>query len=167
MPISRSLHFPDLIYDRAHRSETSNRCTGLFGDILESRRPGQQAHLLPPLVAVHPPGAAWTQLMVDMVDAARLHPRCDGLPREGHRRFLQQIIDAELLSLNNDNTYHISGGNGYTDELPAPGFDPASACARATCGPAPNRKSWRPVSPRDACASSPCSTRSPCWSPSA
>ena len=29
-----------------------------------------------------------------------------------------------LLSLNNDSTYHNSGGNGYTDELPTPGFDP-------------------------------------------
>jgi hypothetical protein len=29
-----------------------------------------------------------------------------------------------LLSLNNDNTYQNTGGNGYTDELPAQGFDP-------------------------------------------
>ena len=26
--------------------------------------------------------------------------------------------------MNNDSTYHNSGGNGYTDALPAPGFDP-------------------------------------------
>jgi hypothetical protein len=30
----------------------------------------------------------------------------------------------DLLSLNNDNTYHSSGGVGYMDQLPAPGFDP-------------------------------------------
>jgi hypothetical protein len=34
------------------------------------------------------------------------------------------MIDLNLLSLNNDNTYHSSGGNGYTDQLPAAGFDP-------------------------------------------
>ena len=43
---------------------------------------------------------------------------------EGHRRLVQQYIDLNLLSLNNDDTYHSSGGNGYTDDLPAPGFDP-------------------------------------------
>jgi hypothetical protein len=43
---------------------------------------------------------------------------------EGHRRILQQYVDQNLLSLNNDNTYHSSGGNGYTSELPKPSFDP-------------------------------------------
>ena len=36
-----------------------------------------------------------------------------------------QYVDQNLLSLNNDNTYQNSGGNGFTDELPKPGFDPA------------------------------------------
>jgi hypothetical protein len=44
---------------------------------------------------------------------------------EGHHRLVRQYVEQNLLSLNNDNTYHSSGGNGYTDELPAPGFDPA------------------------------------------
>jgi hypothetical protein len=48
-----------------------------------------------------------------------------GLLAEGHRRLVQQYVKLNLLSLNNDGTYHSSGGVGYTDELPAPGFDPA------------------------------------------
>ena len=43
---------------------------------------------------------------------------------EGHRRLLQQYVELNLLSLNNDDTYHSSGGVGYTDELPKPDFDP-------------------------------------------
>jgi len=43
---------------------------------------------------------------------------------EGHKRLVQQYIDHNLLSLNNDDTYHSSGGNGYTEGLPAEGFDP-------------------------------------------
>jgi hypothetical protein len=43
----------------------------------------------------------------------------------GHHRQRQQLIEMNLLSLNNDSTYHSSGGNGYSDELPAPGFDPS------------------------------------------
>jgi hypothetical protein len=37
---------------------------------------------------------------------------------------VQQYVDQNLLSLNNDGTYHSSGGNGYIDTLPAPGFHP-------------------------------------------
>jgi len=43
---------------------------------------------------------------------------------EGHKRIVKQYVDMNLLSLNNDSTYHNSGGNGYNDELPKPGFDP-------------------------------------------
>ena len=42
---------------------------------------------------------------------------------EGNRRLIEQYEALNLLSLNNDGTYHSSGGVGYTDELPAPGFD--------------------------------------------
>ena len=43
---------------------------------------------------------------------------------EGERRRIRVLVDNTLLSLNTDSTYHSSGGNGYTDELPAAGFDP-------------------------------------------
>jgi hypothetical protein len=33
-------------------------------------------------------------------------------------------MDQNLLSMNNDSTYNNSGGNSYTDELPAGGFNP-------------------------------------------
>jgi hypothetical protein len=42
---------------------------------------------------------------------------------EGHRRVLQQYIDQNLLSLNNDGTYQNPGGNGYIDDLPRPDAD--------------------------------------------
>jgi len=35
-----------------------------------------------------------------------------------------EYIDLNLLSLNNDDTYHSSGGVGYTDELPKPDYNP-------------------------------------------
>jgi hypothetical protein len=42
----------------------------------------------------------------------------------GYHKWLDQLEEMNLLSLNNDNTYQATGGNGYTTELPAPGFDP-------------------------------------------
>jgi hypothetical protein len=37
----------------------------------------------------------------------------------------RQLVEQNLYDLNNDNSYHASGGNGFTDELPAPGFNPS------------------------------------------
>jgi hypothetical protein len=63
--------------------------------------------------------------MMDMVlQPAMLHDAMAFL-EEGCRRMVQQYVDLNLLSLNNDGTYHSSGGNGYTDELPRADADPA------------------------------------------
>jgi len=43
---------------------------------------------------------------------------------EGLVNLWQQYEKLGLLSLNNEDDYHSSGGIGYTDELPADGFDP-------------------------------------------
>ncbi len=42
----------------------------------------------------------------------------------GFEHLVDQYETLNLFSLNNDGTYHSSGGVGYTDELPAAGFDP-------------------------------------------
>jgi hypothetical protein len=44
---------------------------------------------------------------------------------EGHRRLVHEYVERDLLDLNNDNTYHSSGGRGWTDRLPPADFDPA------------------------------------------
>jgi hypothetical protein len=76
-------------------------------------------------------GMTWTlvnlrglsQVMYDMVDhPAELH-RLMAFLRDGHLARLDYLERSGLLSLNNDGTYVGSGGFGWTDELPAPGFD--------------------------------------------
>jgi hypothetical protein len=42
---------------------------------------------------------------------------------EGNRKLVQQYCDMKLLSLNNEGTYHSSGGIGYSNELPKAGYD--------------------------------------------
>ncbi len=61
-------------------------------------------------------------MMLDMYDQPGLFHDTMTFLEEGHHRILQQYIDQNLLSPNNDGTYHNSGGVGYTDELPQPGF---------------------------------------------
>lgn len=43
---------------------------------------------------------------------------------EGFKSILRQYEKYNFISLNNDETFHYTGGVGYSDELPAPGFDP-------------------------------------------
>jgi len=61
-------------------------------------------------------------MFLDMVDAPEYMHELLAFLAAGQRGILRQLIAANLLSLNNDSTYHSSGGVGYSDELPAPGF---------------------------------------------
>jgi hypothetical protein len=42
---------------------------------------------------------------------------------EAHEGILRQLEEQDLLDLNNDDSYHSSGGKGWTRELPAAGYD--------------------------------------------
>jgi hypothetical protein len=64
------------------------------------------------------------ETMLDIYDQPQMLHDSMALLERGHRRILQQYIEQNLLSLNNNGTYHSSGGNGCTDELPQPEFDP-------------------------------------------
>lgn len=43
---------------------------------------------------------------------------------EGAKSMMLQYEEQNLISLNNDRTFHYTGGVGYTDQLPQPDFDP-------------------------------------------
>ena len=119
----KKLCFPEIVYDKEATEQELAQAQDLFGDILDIKLKGV-AHISYHLMSQY---TGWRGLKPMMVDMYR-HPQMlhDALAflEEGHRRILQQYVDKNLLSLNNDGTYHSSGGNGYTNELPKPGFDP-------------------------------------------
>jgi hypothetical protein len=47
---------------------------------------------------------------------------------DGMKSMLRQYEEQNLISLNNDCTFHYTGGVGYTDDLPSHGFDPDHVC---------------------------------------
>lgn len=96
----------------------------LFGDLLVIKLKGI-THLSFHLMAQYCGWRGLEQAMWDMCDNPEMLHEAMARLEAGHHRLVQQYIDLNLLSLNNDNSYHSSGGVGYTDELPAPGFDPA------------------------------------------
>jgi hypothetical protein len=116
------LRHPDLRYDEAATRQNAEQMHDLFGDLLTIRRKGV-AHISYHLAAQYIYLRGLNNLLMDMSDAPDFVHEMMAFFEAGHHRLRQQMIDLNLLSLNNDSTYHSSGGNGYTDELPAPGFD--------------------------------------------
>lgn len=119
----KKLHYPELIYDEKATKENLERMHDLFGDIL-TIRPKGRAHISYHLASQYIYLRGLEEFLTDMVDAPDFVHELMAFFEAGHHRQRQQLIEMNLLSLNNDSTYHSSGGNGYTDELPAPGFDP-------------------------------------------
>jgi hypothetical protein len=142
----RKLHFPEVVYDERTTCENLTRMQELFGDILTVRLQGK-AHISYHLSAQYLDLRGLELMFADMVEAPDFVHQVMAFLEEGHRRILRQWIDLNLLSLNNDNTYHSSGGNGFTDELPAPGFDPAHVRPVDQWASAESQE-MAPVSPR-------------------
>lgn len=119
----RKLRFPEIAVDEEASARMLEDALDLFGDILCVKQKAV-SHVSFHLMNHYTGLRGLEETMTDMVDnPGWLHDAMEFLT-EGNLRLVRQYQDLGLLCLNNDNTYHSSGGNGYTDELPAPGFDP-------------------------------------------
>jgi len=120
----KRLRFPEIVYDEEATERELARAQELFGDILDVRLKGM-THISYHLMSLYTGWRGLKEMMTDMYFHPQMLHDAMAFLEEGHHRILRQYIDQNLLSLNNDGTYHSSGGNGYTNELPKPGFDPA------------------------------------------
>jgi len=120
----KKLTFPQVGHDEKATAAALAEAQDLFGDILEVKLKGI-SHISFHPMALYTRLRGLNEAMMDMATEPQLVHDAMAFFEEGYRRTVQQYEWLNLLSLNNDSTYHSSGGNGYTDELPAPGFDPA------------------------------------------
>ena len=117
------LHSPVIEYDGEATQREVDYASGIFGDILDVRPVGV-AHISFHLMSQYCHLRGLEQAFWDMVDDPAMVHRAMSILEEGNRGIVDQYVRQNLLSLNDDDTYHSSGGVGYTDELPAPGFAP-------------------------------------------
>jgi hypothetical protein len=118
------IRMPVLTLDREATERNFQTLTDIFGDILPVRMRG----------VIHSWFAPWDELirwwgvqeaMIDLVDRpALVHQAMDRLVCAYLAR-LEQWQELNALSFSEGNHRVGSGGLGYTDELPKPGFDPA------------------------------------------
>jgi len=116
------LRCPEFTYDEPATQSHHERACDLFGDILDVKRRGAR-HISFHLTALFCNRRGLGEAMMDMAADPQFVHDAMAVFAEGERRRVQFYVDHGLLSLNNDSTYHSSGGNGYTRELPAEGFD--------------------------------------------
>ena len=115
----QKLRYPEVVYnEEATRRDYEEACD-LFDGVLAVELKGV-AHASFHLMAIYCRLRGLEQVMMDMcIEPNMLHDAMAFL-QEGHIRLFKQYEKLNLLSLNNDDSYHSSGGVGYSDELPPP-----------------------------------------------
>jgi len=123
------LTFPRVSYDRQETARRLAQAHALFDGVLDVRLVGIQ-HISFHLMNIYCQLRGLEQVMWDMYDQPDMLHRAMHILEEGHHRLIDQYLALGLLDLNNDGTYHSSGGVGYTRELPAPGYRPGHVRTR-------------------------------------
>ena len=119
----RKLRVPEVTCDEAHSARDLDEAQELFGDLLDVVQKGV-AHISFHLMSVYSGLRGLEQTLMDMVDEPDMLHEAMGFLTEGYERLVRQYVELNLLSLNNDETYHSSGGVGYSIELPKSDYLP-------------------------------------------
>jgi hypothetical protein len=117
----KKLRFPELVIDEESTQRRFEDVSDAIGDILEVKihhRIWIDTSLVYELAMLR----GLDQLMWDMVDNPGWLHEVMSFMTEGTNRLLDQVEAYDKLDLNNTDDYVGSGGVGYTDELPSPGF---------------------------------------------
>jgi hypothetical protein len=119
----KKLHYPEVIYDETAHNQAVEAMHDLLGDILQVKKTGVK-HISFHMMMICTGWLGLENILYDLIDRPAFVHEVMNFLEAGYHKWLDQLEEMNLLSLNNDNTYQATGGNGYTTELPAPGFDP-------------------------------------------
>jgi hypothetical protein len=117
------LRFPKLRYNKKKTQENFDRLSEIFAGILPVVKgfptSGHEA-LIPAYTVLR----GLEQTYYDFIDNPEFVHKLMKFLQEGQKQLISQIQSENMLCLNNTGTRIGSCNPGYTDELPAPGFDP-------------------------------------------
>lgn len=119
----KKLRFPEVSHDEAETRRKLDDAYDLFGDILNIQLRGVRTiHFHMMNIYTHLRGL--DQVMIDMYEEPEMLHEAMSFLEQGNHRLIDQYVEQNLLSLNNDNAWIYPGGNGYCDELPSADYDP-------------------------------------------
>jgi hypothetical protein len=110
------MHFPEISVDQAATAAELALANETFGDILDVKLVGVthiSFHLMNHWTGLR----GLEQVFMDMVAEPEFLHTAMRFLTDGHKHLIKQYVALDLLSPNNDNTYHSTGGNGYIDTL--------------------------------------------------
>lgn len=118
------IKMPEVVYDEEQTLHHLELARELFDGILPVRLKGV-SHISFHLMNLYTSWRGLEQVMYDMcLEPDWLHDAMQRM-QKGYQGILDQYQQMNVLDTNNDNTWLGSGAIGYTEELPAEGFDPA------------------------------------------
>jgi len=116
------MKLPEVKVDEEQTRRNFEMVSDVFGDILNvkiHRRPPVETSLIGTLTRLR----GLDQIMLDMCERPEWVHQAMSFMTEGTMRLLDRVEALGIWDLNNGGDYVGSGGVGYTDELPASGFD--------------------------------------------
>jgi hypothetical protein len=113
----KKLQLPRISHDVEATERAVDEAVDLFGDILEIKVKGID-YMTFHFMNVYCNLRGLEQAMWDMMDDPAMVHEAMAFFEKGYRVMIEQYVELNLLSLNNDETYQSSGGLGYTTALP-------------------------------------------------
>ena len=118
------IHCPQISVDPAAGEKSLADAHDLFDGVLRVQ-PTKVKRLCYHLMSQYTALRGLEQTMVDMIENPQMVHDAMAILERCHHDLLRQHVELNLLDVNHDNSYNNSGGVGWTDELPAKGFDPS------------------------------------------
>lgn len=131
----RKLSMPVITPDEEESKRRYEAVQNVLGDILKIRLVGQTNFSFH-LMHWYCDYRGLDNMMYDLTDDPKMVHSVMRFFTEGIKSLLKQYEQYNLLSLNNDGTFHYTGGIGYTQSLPVEGFNPDQVRLRDLWGAA-------------------------------
>lgn len=136
---AKKLRHPEVTLDEAASARDLQVARDVLGDILTVRQTGI-TYLCCHLTNLFTGWRGLDQFCLDLVDEPQWVHDTMAFITEGLVGLRRQWEALGLLGLNNTDQYQSSGGLGYTDQLPAAGFDPEHVRCRDLWGSAESQE---------------------------
>lgn len=119
----KKLKMPEIIYDELTTMRELEETRDVLDDILDVQLKGV-THISFHFMLFYTALRGLEQMMYDLYDEPGFIHEVMFFFEAGYNSMIKQCIEQNLFSLNNDDTYHSSGGFGYSTELTKADFNP-------------------------------------------
>jgi hypothetical protein len=119
----KKLKLPSIEYDEALTIKNFEETQELLGDILDVKLTGIK-HMSFHFMSMYIHLRGLEQMMFDLYDEPQMVHEVMTFFEQAYNKIITDCLSQNLFSLNNDDSYHSSGGICYSSELPKADYNP-------------------------------------------